>query len=81
MKHEESSSEPIVVPYASLAPETLRAVAEEFVTREGTDYGAREKSLEQKIEDVLRQLRRGEAQLVFDPESNSVNIVPTAARR
>lgn len=67
--------EPIDVPYTALPPATLRAVVEEFVTRAGTDYGAREKTLEEKIEDVLRQLRRGEAKLVFDAESNSVNIV------
>jgi uncharacterized protein len=69
------AGDPIDVPYTALSPETLRAVVEEFVTRAGTDYGVREKSLEEKIEDVLRQLRRGEAKLVFDAETNSVNIV------
>lgn len=75
------SSQPIDVPYSSLAPATLRAVVEEFITREGTDYGARERTLDQKVEDVMRQLRRGEARIVFDPESNTVNLVPAAGSR
>jgi len=56
-------------------PATLRAVIEEFVTRDTTDYGERERALEEKIEDVMRQLRRGQAQVVFDPETGTVNIV------
>jgi uncharacterized protein YheU (UPF0270 family) len=72
----DTPSAPIEVPYTSLAPETLRAVVEEFVTRAGTDYGARERDLEEKIEDVMRQLRRGEARIVFDPETRSANLLP-----
>ena len=65
----------IEVPYTSLQPATLRAVIEEFVTRDTTDYGERERSLDQKVEDVMRQLRRGEAQVVFDAETGTVNVV------
>lgn len=65
----------VVVPYADLQPETLRAVVESFVLREGTDYGRREFTLTEKVEHVLRQLQRGEAQIVFDPESQSIGIV------
>ena len=43
-------------------PDTLRAVVESFVLREGTDYGVHEASLEAKVAQVLLQLRRGEAQ-------------------
>ena len=74
------SAGPIEVPYSSLEPETLRAVVEEFITRAGTDYGERERSLEEKVEDVMRQLKRGEARIVFDPETQSVNLVPAGAR-
>ncbi len=77
---DDDPAEPIEVPYGQLEPATLRAVVEEFVTRAGTDYGERERSLEAKIEDVMRQLRRGEVKLVFDAETSSVNLV-VAARR
>ena len=58
-----------------LAPETLRKVIEEFVSREGTDYGDRVFELEEKIAHVRRQLERGEACIVFDPDSETCNIV------
>jgi uncharacterized protein YheU (UPF0270 family) len=58
-----------------LSPETLRALIEEFVSRDGTDYGAVERSLEQKVADVMRPLTRGAARIVFDPESETATIV------
>jgi hypothetical protein len=67
--------EPIVIPHQELSPEALRGVLESFVLREGTDYGAREVSLEQKVAQVLRQLERGEAQILFDAVLESVDIV------
>ena len=65
----------VEIPAEELRPEVLRGLVEEFVTRDGTDYGAVERSLEEKIEDALAQLRSGEALVVFDPESESANIV------
>ena len=62
-----------------LAPDTLRAVIESFVLREGTDYGVLETSLEAKVAQVLLQLRRGEAHVTFDPVTESVNVVVTSA--
>jgi uncharacterized protein YheU (UPF0270 family) len=44
------------------------------VLREGTDYGEREFSLEDKVSHVIGQLKRGEAHIVFDPESQTVSI-------
>jgi hypothetical protein len=68
-------AEAVVVPHLQLPPQTLRALIESFVLREGTDYGAREFSLEEKVAHVIGQLERGVAQVVFDPESQSVDIV------
>jgi uncharacterized protein YheU (UPF0270 family) len=60
----------------NLSPEALRGLVEEFVTRDGTDYGAVERGVEEKIAQVLAQLRSGEARLVFDPETETANIAP-----
>jgi len=68
--------EPVEIPLDALSAELLRAVIESFVGREGTDYGERERTLEEKVADVRRQLERGEARVVFDPESESVDILP-----
>ena len=58
-----------------LSPRALRGLVEEFVTRDGTDYGAVERSVEDKIARVEAQLASGEVRLVFDPETESANIV------
>jgi len=72
---------PVEVPYAALSADALHGLIEEFVTRAGTDYGSREVDLERKIADVRHQLERGEATIVFDPESGTTNIVTTGPRR
>jgi uncharacterized protein YheU (UPF0270 family) len=76
MTHLNGDPAPIIVAPEDLAPETLRAVIESFVLREGTDYGLHESSLEVKVAQVLAQLRRREAYIVFDPSTESVSVVP-----
>jgi uncharacterized protein YheU (UPF0270 family) len=73
--------DPIVIPYRDLSDTALRGVLESFVLREGTDYGERELSLDQKVAHVLRQLERGEAQIVFEPALESIDIVVTRQAR
>lgn len=72
---------PVRVAPDDLEPDTLRAVVESFVLREGTDYGVHETSLEDKVAQVLVQLRRGEARITFDPTTESINVVVTKATR
>ena len=66
---------PIVVPYTQLSSEALTGVIESFVLREGTDYGERDVTFETKVMQVRRQLERREAQVVYDPATESVGIV------
>lgn len=72
----DSELEPVEVPYSALSADALRGLVEEFVTRDGTDYGVRERTVEEKCRDVMRQLERGEVKIVFDPASRSANLVP-----
>ncbi len=58
-----------------LSPGALRGLVEEYVTREGTDYGHDDWALEEKVAQVFRQLERGEARIVFDLEQESASIV------
>ncbi len=67
----------VTVPYTELAQELLHAVVESYVLREGTDYGEREFSLQEKVAHVISQLKRGEARIVFDPDTESVSIIRT----
>ena len=61
------------IPHTQLSPAALRGVVEEFVTRDGTDHSP----VEQRIENVLRQLDAGLVELHFDDETKSCNILPT----
>ena len=61
------------IPHRLLSPFALRAIVEEFVTRDGTDHS----SIEQRIEQVLQQLDVGRVELHFDEESKTPNILPT----
>jgi uncharacterized protein len=62
------------IPWEKLSSDVLRGVILEFVTREGTDYGV-EYSLEEKIEFVLAQIKSGKAEIVFNPEDETCNII------
>ena len=66
---------PIVVPYNELSSDALTGVIESFVLREGTDYGERDVPFGTKVLQVRRQLERREAEIVFDPNTESVDIV------
>ena len=63
------------IPHRELSERALRGVVESYVLREGTDYGERHYSFEEKIAAVMRQLDRGEAVVVFDAETETVSIV------
>jgi uncharacterized protein len=65
----------VEIPHTELSQDALRGLIEAFVLREGTEYGERDVSLDTKVTQVLRQLERGEAQIVFDPNTESVDVV------
>ena len=69
----------MIIPWQDLAPETLDNLIESFVLREGTDYGEQERSLEQKVNDVKRQLKSGDVVLVLSELHETVNIMPRNA--
>ena len=65
----------MIIPYQQISPEALQGLIEEFITREGTDYGEVEFSLSQKVKQVEQQLARGEIVIAFDVSTESVSIL------
>ena len=63
------------IPHQQLSTEALQTLIEEFVTRDGTDYGDLEVSLEQKTTQVIRMLDKGDIVIVFDAATESCTIV------
>jgi uncharacterized protein len=70
------STEPVEVPHTALSTEALRGLVESFVLREGTDYGEREMTHARKVAQVIAQLERGEARILYDPGTESVTLLP-----
>jgi len=62
--------------YAAHERETLQAVIEAFVTREGTDDGPQDVSLATKVWQVRQQLDAGTAVIVYDESTESCSIQP-----
>lgn len=70
-------SEGVEIPFDLLSPEALAGVLEDFVLREGTDYGEVELSFDDKVARLRAVVERGEARIVFDPETESVTLIST----
>jgi len=69
------SESSIVIPPEQLSAEALQGVIEEFITREGTDYGVVEIELEEKVRQVRAQLKNGAALIVFEPVAETCMII------
>ena len=67
--------EGIEVPYEQINPETLERMIEEFVTREGADWDDSGYTLNDRVRQVLQQLRNKQVKIVFDLTSETANIV------
>jgi uncharacterized protein YheU (UPF0270 family) len=67
--------EGVHVPYQQLDQETLRRMIQEFVSRDGADWGDAGCALDDKVEQVFQQLQRQQVKIVFDLRSQTVNIV------
>jgi uncharacterized protein YheU (UPF0270 family) len=65
----------IKIPYQRLSPAALRGVIDEFVQREGTDYGHRDFTLDEKRATVLAALESGRAIVTFEPVTGTTSIV------
>lgn len=75
-KQDDRAEEGVVVPLDRINPETLRKMVEEFVTREWSELSDAGYTFEDKIEQVIQQLKDGRADVVFDLLSESCNIIP-----
>ena len=69
-----NTPEPVFISYRELSASALQGLIESFVLREGTEYGRKDVPLEVKCAQVMRQLEKGTARIVFDSDSESTDI-------
>lgn len=65
----------MIIPYDQLSSDALEGLIEEYVTRDGTDYGEQEISLVERVTQVKRLLVSGEAVILFSEGKGECNIV------
>lgn len=64
----------MIIPWQSLEESTLYNVLDSFILREGTDYGERELSLDEKRERLLAQLKADKVVIVWSELHESLDI-------
>jgi hypothetical protein len=62
------------IPVNKLSAKALQGVINEFISRDGTDYGEIEVPWETKFRHVKEKLKNGSAVLIFDDETETTNI-------
>lgn len=65
----------MIIPHSQISSDALQGLIEEYITRDGTDYGMEEVSLAQKVEQVKRQIVKGDVVVVFDIVTESVSLL------
>ncbi|GLX12546.1 UPF0270 protein [Pseudomonas straminea] len=71
--HAAPQEKTLLIPANLLEADTLTRLIEDFVTRDGTDNGD-DTPLQTRVERVRRALDKGEAVIVFDPESQQCQL-------
>ena len=66
---------PLIIVPGQLSEDALLALVEEYVTRDGTDYGESERSTASKFESVMALLKSRKAYIIFDEQTGSADIV------
>ena len=67
--------EGVDVPFEQISRDALRSMIQEFVTRDGADWADVGCTLEDKIEQILQQLRDKKVKVVFDLTAQTANII------
>lgn len=65
---------PIEVPATALSEMALEGVISNFIVREGTDYGTVEVSYSTKVEQIKKQIAKGDIIISFDPNTETVSL-------
>jgi hypothetical protein len=75
MTEEKKPEIPVEISEEMLSSQALDGIIENFVLREGTDYGLSEVSYESKARQVKDQLKSKKIRIVFDQASETVTLM------
>lgn len=80
MHQDDEDEVPVLVPHDRITEGTLQRIAEDFCTRDGTDYGATETPLATRVAQLLRELQEGRAHVLFEARSQSLRVITEEER-
>lgn len=69
----------MIIPYTELSEQALQALIEDFVTRDGTDYGLDEMSAQEKSTRLLALLEAGEVLISYNEETETCGLLAREA--
>jgi len=59
----------------SLSSEAMEGLIKEFILREGTDYGTKVYTLEEKVQKIYNQINSNYVSIVYDIENESTTLI------
>ncbi|MEQ1875798.1 MAG: YheU family protein, partial [Bdellovibrionia bacterium] len=62
-------------PLEALSSEAQLGVIDNFIQREGTDYGISEVPYETKIAQIRAQIQNGKVKIVYEPTTDTVTLL------
>jgi len=65
----------MLIPYQQLDEMTLNNLIEQYILREGTDYGEIECSLQQKTQQILGQIKNKQIFIMYSELNESVTLI------
>lgn len=68
----------MIIPFEELKEDTLLALVESFILREGTDYGDDEVSLKEKSSQIIQQIKIGKILIVYSELHESCDLMPAS---
>lgn len=75
MKEQEVKEVPIEISPSDISEHALKCIIENFILREGTDYGREEVAYEKKADQIRKQLDRGDIKMIFDQSTETVSFI------
>jgi hypothetical protein len=69
-------AELVLVPLERVDAGVLNSMLEDYASRDGTDYGARELELGEKVANLRAQLGNGSLAIVYDLASEQWDLLP-----
>lgn len=65
----------MLIPYQQLDEITLNNLIEQYILREGTDYGEIELSLQEKAQQILLQIKNKDIHIIYSELEESVTLI------